>query len=65
MTSAIITSESNKDLKLLLELAKKLNLKTKILSEEEQEDFGLAEAIKSGRTNQFVDTEEFLKNLQP
>jgi len=64
MNSAIITSESDKDLKLLLELAKKLNLKTKILSKEEQEDFGLAEAIRSGRTNKFVNTEEFVKKLQ-
>ena len=63
MNSAIITSKSNKDLKLLLELAKKLNIKSKILTKEEEEDLGLIKAMTIGRTKQFVDTKEFLKKI--
>ncbi|MCH7826537.1 MAG: hypothetical protein IIC75_00970 [Bacteroidetes bacterium] len=63
MNSAIITSKSNKDLKLILKLAKKLNIKSKLLSKEEEEDLGLIKAIIRGRTNKFVDTETFLKKI--
>ena len=63
MNSAIIASESSKDLKLLLELAKKLNLKTKLLSKMEEEDLGLIQAIKFGKTNEFVNTDAFLNKI--
>lgn len=61
MNSAIITTESSNDLKLLLELAKKINIKTKLLSKEDEENFGLINAIKSGRTKDYIDTDKFLK----
>jgi hypothetical protein len=64
MKSAILTSGSGKSLQLLLDLAKKLGIKTKMLSEEEIEDAGLAKVIKEGRTGKFVDTEKFLKKLK-
>jgi len=63
MNSAILTTDSNKDMQLLLDLAKKLNIKTKVLSKEQQEEFGLLRAIKEGRTQEFVDTDKFLKSL--
>jgi len=44
-------------------LAKKLNIKTKLLSKEDEEDLGLIKAIIRGRTKQFVDTESFLKKI--
>ncbi len=64
MSSAILTTKSNKDLKLLLELAKKLNIKAKILTKEDLEDFGMLRAIKEGRTKEYIDTEKFIKNLK-
>ncbi|TVR78548.1 MAG: hypothetical protein EA412_08935 [Chitinophagaceae bacterium] len=64
MKSAIFTSESDKDLKLLLELAKKLGIKTKVLSKEEYEDLGLKLAMDKGKIGEFVDTEKFLKSLK-
>ena len=64
MKTAILSSESTSDLKLLLELANKLGLKTKILSDEHEEDIGLLYAIKEGMTGEFIDTEKFLKDLQ-
>lgn len=63
MNSAILTTDSNKDLKLLLELAKKLNIKAKVLTKEQQEDYGLLRAIKVGRTQKHINTDKFLKSL--
>ena len=63
MNSAIITAESSKDLKLLLDLAKKTNITIKLLSKEEEEDLGLINAIKSGRTKEYVDVDRFLKKI--
>ena len=63
MESAILTTDSKKDLQLLLTLAKKMGVKGKLLSKEQLEDLGLKNAIKKGRTGKFVDTEKFLQNL--
>lgn len=59
-----LNTESKNDLKLLLELAKKLGINTKILSTEEKYDFGLAFAIKKGRTQHYMDTDKFIKRLK-
>ena len=50
METAILKSNSKKNLNLLLDLAKQLEMNVKILSHEELEDIGLAIAIKKGRT---------------
>jgi len=63
MESAILTTNSKKDLRLLLVLAKKMGVKGKILSSEQLEDLGLKNAIKKGRTGKFADTEKFLQKL--
>ena len=63
MQTAILRSQSKSDLKLLLELAQKIGIKTKIFSDEEIEEIGLALAIKDGRTGKYVDTNEFLEKL--
>ena len=64
MKSAILTSGSNKNLQILIELAKKLGMKTKVLTEKQLEDIGLIKAIKHGRTETFVDTEKFISGLK-
>jgi len=63
MNSAILSTNSNKDLQLVLELAKKLKIKTKLLTKEQQEDYGLLRAIKAGKTNKFINTDKFIKSL--
>ena len=63
MQTAILRSQSKSDLKLLLELAQKIGIKTKIFSDEEIEEMGLALAIKDGITGKYADTEEFLEKL--
>ncbi len=63
MQKAILESESLSDLKLLLDLAKKIGIKSKILSVQEIEEIGMANAIKNGRTDEYIDTNEFLKKI--
>ena len=63
MQKALLESESLSDLKLLLDLAKKLGIKSKILSVDEIEEIGTANAIKIGRTNEYIDTNEFLNKI--
>jgi len=64
MQTAVFKSDSKSNLKLLIELAKKLGIKAKLLSETEVEDIGLANAIKIGRTGEFADTDIYLEKLR-
>jgi len=64
MESAILSGKSKKDLKLLVELAEKLGIKARLLSNEEREDLVLGKAINEGRTGELIDTDEFLKSLE-
>ncbi len=59
----ILNSESKSDFKLILEMANKLDVRTTILSDEEIEDFGLANAIKIGETGEYVDVDLYLEKL--
>jgi len=64
MKTAILSSESDSDIKLLIELANKLGIKTKILTEEDAEDLAMVYAIEKGKTGEYVDTQNFIKNLR-
>jgi len=64
METAILTSRSKSDLKLLLELAQKIGIKTKVLTHEEIEELGIILAIKDGRTEEYVDTDKFLEKIK-
>lgn len=64
MEIALLNSENKSDLKLLLEIAKKMGISAKILKEDEKEDLGLLNALKKGKTGVYVDTKEFLSNLK-
>jgi len=64
MKSAILTSDSSKNLKILVELAERLGIKAKMLTDEQLEDIGLIKAIKHGRTGNFIDTDKFVKSLK-
>ena len=61
MKTAILSSESDSDIKLLIELANKLGIKTKILTEEDAEDLAMVYAIEKGKTGEYVDTQDLLK----
>jgi len=64
METLILNSKSKSNLLLIAELAKKLGIGIKYLTEEEKEDMGLLMAIKKGRTKKYIDTENFVKKLQ-
>lgn len=64
MKSAILHTDSNQDLNLILQLAKKLGISARKLSDDEIENFGLSIAISEGKSGEYVDTEDFLKELQ-
>ena len=64
MESAILQSDSDKDLMLIIQLAKKLGISARKLSRDELEDMGLSMAIEEGETGEHIDTETYLKELR-
>jgi hypothetical protein len=63
MQAMILNSESKSDFKLILEMANKLDVRTTILSDEDIEDFGLANAINIGESGEYVDVDLYLEKL--
>jgi cyanate lyase len=64
METLLLQSKSKKDIQLFVDLAKKVGLKTKFITDANLEDIGLANAMKKGRTGEFVNTEAYLKKLK-
>jgi hypothetical protein len=64
MTTAILKGNSKADIQLLIDIARKIGIDAKILTQEEIEDVGLAFAIKEGETGQYVDPDSFLDDLR-
>jgi hypothetical protein len=64
MQTAVLNSNSKTDLKLLLDLAEKIGIKTKIFSESEIEEIGLVNSIRLGRTREYIDAKSFVKKLR-
>ena len=63
METVVLQGKSKSDLKALIEIAKKLGIMVRYLTEEEQEDIGLMDAMKQGRTKKYVNTDSFVKKL--
>lgn len=64
MESIVLNGGSKENLKLLIELAKKLGFTAKHLTDAEKEDLAMIEAIKKGRTNKFVEVESFIEKMK-
>lgn len=64
MESVLFAAKKKSDLKLLLELAKKMGVKSMPLSKSEVEDWALARSIKSGLETPFVSRDRVLKALR-
>lgn len=64
MEGVILSADSHKDLNLILQLAKKLGIRTKKLTKTEIEDYGLSNAIKEGETGEYIDTDSFMNELR-
>lgn len=63
MNGIIISSDDKAEIKLFVQLAKRLGIKSKVLSEEEMLDLGLLTAMKEGRKSGYVSKEEIDKKL--
>ena len=64
METAVLQGNSKADLKMLTDLAKKIGISVKYLTEEETEDISLFQAIKEGRTGKYVNTDGYLQKLR-
>ncbi len=64
MEGAILHTDSDQNLSLILHLAKKPGISVRKLSKDEIEDYGLAITISEGKTSEYVDTEEFINELR-
>ena len=63
METLLLQSKSKKDMKMLADLAQKIGLRAKFISKIEMEDIGMANAMKKGRTGEYVNTAAYLKKL--
>jgi hypothetical protein len=63
METIVLYSNSKENLRLIADLASKIGISVKYLTDEEKEDIGMVNAIKKGRTGEFVDTEDYLERL--
>ncbi|WP_428653691.1 hypothetical protein [Runella sp.] len=63
MTAALFESESKNDLKILMELAKKLGIRARYLSSKEFEEHVIAHNISEGMKSSNVSRDEIMKAL--
>ncbi|NCO54955.1 MAG: hypothetical protein COZ21_04295 [Bacteroidetes bacterium CG_4_10_14_3_um_filter_31_20] len=64
METIIINIKTQKDKLLFTSLANRLKLKSKILSEEDKEDYGLLKAMIEAKQEDYVDRETIMKALR-
>ena len=64
METIIIQPKSKKELEFVAEMLKRLNIKIKILSQEEKEDYGLNIAIDEGLQTKSVSKDSVLNHLR-
>ncbi len=55
MEVAILQTEDKSDLRLLAEIARKMGIQFKVLSEEEKEDIGMNTLMRQADRSQYVD----------
>jgi len=63
MKTLIIEGSDISNLKLIIELAQKLNFKTHVLNSEEREDLALGNAMVQEETGEYITSDDLLKEL--
>jgi len=63
METIVLQSNSKENLRLIADLARKIGVTVKYPTDEEKEDIGMANAMRKGRTGEFIDTEDFLQKI--
>jgi len=64
METIIINIKTQKDKLLFTSLANILKLKSKILSEEDKEDYGLLKAMMEAKQEDYIDRNTIMKSLR-
>jgi hypothetical protein len=64
MTSMVITPRNKSEMKLVSDLLKKMQIQTQLVSEEIQEDLGLALMMKEVDRNEKVSEESVMSKLR-
>ncbi len=64
MTTILIQPKDESEFVLLSELLKKMRVKSKVLTEEEQEDFYFGKAMEEGLKTKVVSKDKILKALK-
>jgi hypothetical protein len=64
MSSIIVSPKSQQELQFLSELLKKLGVDSKVLSDEDSEDLGLAVLMKDVDRSEIVSEDDIIKKLQ-
>jgi len=64
METIIINIKTQKDKLLFTSLANRLKLKSRILSDEDKEDYGLLKAMMEAKQEDYVDRETIIKSLR-
>lgn len=64
MYGIVITSTNKADIKLLIDLAKRIGLSYKILSNNEIEEAELLKAMEEGQKSKFVSEDRIMKKLK-
>ena len=64
MKSLLITPKDSKELKFISELLQKMDISTKVLSEEEKEDAGLLALMQEADKNKTVSVQEIKRKLK-
>lgn len=63
MKTIIIEGSDISNMKLIIELAQKLNFKTHVLNSEEREDLALGNAMVQEETGEYITSDDLLKEL--
>ncbi|KAF0237207.1 MAG: hypothetical protein FD181_2131 [Prolixibacteraceae bacterium] len=63
MKTIIIEGSDISNIKLIVELAQKLNFKAHILNSEEREDFALGNAMAQEETGEYINSDDLLIEL--
>ena len=64
METLILTGDRKSEMRLIAGIARKFGLKTRKLKIAEIEEIGLLKAIKKGESEEYVDTDQFVKSLR-
>lgn len=64
MEMVLINSESKKVIDLLIKIASKMWIQSRKMTVTEKEDYALGFAIKKGKTDQYINTDQFVKQLR-